>query len=64
MTSTPLVKGREAQREHEQVCRERLDLMAQRHQELPEIVGYCQGLVAACAHVRRLRPLYGVAPSA
>jgi hypothetical protein len=62
--STLLVKWHEAQREHERVCRERLALMAQRHQELLDIVGFYQGLAAAYAHVRRLRPLDGVAPSA
>ena len=58
--STLLAKWDEAQREHERVCRERLVLMAQHHQELLEIVGYYQGLAAAYAHLRRLRPLDGV----
>jgi len=62
--STLLVKWDEAQREHERVCRERLVLMAQRHQELLEIVGYYQGLEAAYAHLRRLRPLDGYTQSA
>ena len=61
--STLLVKWDEAQREHERVCRERLVLIAQRHQELLEIVGYYQGLQAAYAHLRRLRPLEGVTQS-
>ena len=60
---TLLVQWDEAQREHERVCRERLVLMAQRHQELLEIVGYYQGLQAAYAHLRRLRPLDGVTQS-
>ena len=58
--STFLVQWDEAQREHERVCRERLVLIAQRHQELLEIVGYYQGLQAAYAHLRRLRPLDGI----
>ena len=62
--STLLVKWDEAQREHERVCRERLVLMAQRHAELLEIVGYYQGLEAAYAHLRRLRPLDGYTQSA
>ena len=53
----------EAQREHERVCRERLVLIAQRHQELLEILGYYQGLQAAYAHLRRLRPLDGLTQS-
>jgi len=61
--STLLVKWDEAQREHERVCRERRVLIAQRHQELLEIVGYYQGLQAAYAHLRRLRPLDGVTQS-
>lgn len=61
--STFLIEWHEAQRERERACRERVALIAQRHQELLEIVGYYQGL-AAYAHVRRLRPLEVVAPLA
>ena len=61
--TTLLVKWNEAQREHARVCRERRLPMAQRHQELLEIVGYYQGLAAAYAHLRRLLPLEGFTTS-
>ena len=61
--STFLIEWHEAQRERERACRERLALIAKRHQELLEIVGYYQGLQAAYLHLRRLRPLDDAARS-
>jgi hypothetical protein len=50
-------KWDEAQRAHQQVCRERLELIAQRHRELLEVIGYYEGLQAAYEHLRRMSPL-------
>ena len=55
--STLLAKWDEAQRAHQQMCRERLELIAQRHRELLELVGYYEGLQTAYEHLRRMRPL-------
>ena len=59
--ATLLRHRHDAQRDRGRVCRERLALIRQRHQELLEIVGYYQGLQAAYQHLRRLRPLDGIA---
>lgn len=55
--STIFAKWDEAQRAHQQMCRERLALIAQRHHELLEVVGYYEGLQSAYEHLRRMSPL-------
>lgn len=55
--STIFAKWGEAQSAHQEVCRERLAVIAQRHRELLDIVGYYEGLQAAYEHLRRIRPL-------
>lgn len=55
--STIFAKWGEAQCARQQACRERMALIAQRHRELLEIVGYYEGLQAAYEHLRRIRPL-------
>ena len=55
--ATIFTKLAEAQCAQQQACRERLALIAQRHREVLEIVGYYEGLQAAYEHLRRIRPL-------
>ena len=55
--ATVFMKLVEAQSAQQLACRERLALIAQRHRELLEIVGYYEGLQAAYEHLRRIRPL-------
>jgi len=54
--SRPLKQAwEEAQREHARVSRERAAAIAERHQELLEVVGYYQALERAFAHLQNLR---------
>jgi hypothetical protein len=55
--STIFAKWDEAQREHQQVCRERLEVIAQRQRELLEVVGFYEGMQAVYEHLRRMSPL-------
>jgi len=52
---TLLAKWDDAQRAHQQVCRDRLALIAQRHRELLELVGYYEGVQLAYERLREMR---------